>query len=177
MRHYVPLSVLKMVYFAIIHPHLNYCITTWGGASNSNLLPLFRLQKKIIRIITFSPYTSHSAPIFHDLKVLPLDLIYKYNLGLTFYKINNNLTTTGSHHLTPLNNIHNHQTRLSTNQNFFQTFNKIKIGQSTYSSQGLQFWRKIPPNIKTLSFLSFKYKLKKHLFKILEHIMMDNWFK
>ena len=45
LRYYVPISVLKMVYYAIIHPHLTYCITTWGGACSSTLLSLISLQK------------------------------------------------------------------------------------------------------------------------------------
>ena len=48
LRHYVPISVLKMVYYAIIHPHLTYCITTWGGACSSTLLSLISLQKKLL---------------------------------------------------------------------------------------------------------------------------------
>ena len=75
-----------MVYYAIIYPHLTYCIITWGGACSSTLLSLFSLQKKIVRIITYSDYTAHSAPIFHSLRILPLEFIYNYSLGLTFYK-------------------------------------------------------------------------------------------
>ena len=174
LRHYVPLYILKMVYYAIIHPHLNYCLTTWGGASKSNLLPLCRLQKKIIRIMTFSSYTAHASPIFHKLKILPLDYIYKFNLGLTFYKISNNIITTGTHHLTSLNKIHSHNTRLSQNNNFFQTFNRVGTGQATYSSKGLKFWRELPPELKILSLQPFKYKLKKYLFKLLENSFNNN---
>lgn len=173
LRHYVNLHTLKMVYFSLIHPYLSYCISAWGGATKSTLLPLFRLQKKIVRIITFSPFDSHSSPIFHKLKILPLDYLYKYNLGIMFHKIQNNKISIGSHNLIPIKNIHQHNTRLSNNNNFFQTYNRIGIGQSTYSAQGLRFWRELPGELKDLPINSFKFNLKQHLFNLL-HCTINN---
>ena len=162
-----------MVYHAIIHPHLTYCITIWGGACSSTLLPLFRLQKKVVRIMTFSPFISHSTPIFCNLKILPLEYIYKYNLGLTFYKINNSMVKVGTHNLISICSIHKHETRLSTSNNFFQKFNRTQIGQSTYTAKGLQFWRELPPEFKTLPLSSFKYQVKQHLFNLLENTLLN----
>ena len=113
LRHYVCFSTLKMVYFSLIHPYLSYCIAAWGGAAPSNLLPLVRLQKKIMRIITFSPYDSHSSPLFLSSHILPLQYIHKYNLALTFHKILNNDIMVGSHNLVQINKLHHHNTRLS----------------------------------------------------------------
>ena len=156
-----------MVYFALVHPHLNYCITTWGGTSQSTLLPLFRLQKKIIRIITHSPYNFHTPPLFNDLKILPLEYLYKYNLAITFYKIQNHMFSSGTHNLIPINSIHTHQTRLSSNNNYYQPHNRTRIGQSTYSSQGISFWRKLPNHIKHSPLNSFKRQIKEYLFEVL----------
>ena len=30
-RYYVDLPILKMIYFSLVHPHLSYCVTAWGG--------------------------------------------------------------------------------------------------------------------------------------------------
>ena len=168
LRHYVGLPTLKMVYFSLVHPYLSYCCTTWGGAAASTLLPLFRLQKKIVRIITFSSYDAHSSPLFHKLKILPLDYLYKYKLALTFHKINNNAISVGNHNLIPISNFHHHNTRLSANVNFFQPFNRTNIGQSTYSSQGTKFWKLLLVELKSLPFNSFKIKLKQFLFDMLD---------
>ena len=81
----------------------------------------------------------------------------------------------GTHNLTPISIIHNHETRLSTSNNFFQKFNKIRVGQSTYSFRGLKFWKELPVNLKTLGFSAFKYKLKQYLLKLLESTILDNW--
>ena len=167
LRHYVCFSTLKMVYFSLVHPYLSYCISSWGGISKTTLLPLFRLQKKIVRIITFSPYDCHSSPLFYQLKILPLEYIYKYNLALTFHKINNNQISTGSHNLVPINQIHKHNTRLSKNNNFFQPFNRIRLGQTTYSTQGIKFWRELPIELKNLPFKRFKFNVKQFLLNLL----------
>ena len=45
LRHYVNIKTSITIYFSLIYPYLNYCITTWGATSNSNLLPIVRLQK------------------------------------------------------------------------------------------------------------------------------------
>ena len=173
LRHYTCLSTLKMVYFSLIHPHLSYCATAWGGAAPSTILPLFRLQKKIVRIITFNPYDSHSSPIFHSLHILPLDYLYKFNLALILHKINNNTITVGSHNLIPISSIHHHNTRLSANNNFYQTFNRTKIGQSTYSSQGIKFWKHLPFDLKHLPFNIFKIRLKQFLFTMLNDTFIN----
>ena len=54
LRHYVNLDTLKMVYYSLVYSHLIYCITSWGGAPTTVLQPILVLQRKIIRMMTFS---------------------------------------------------------------------------------------------------------------------------
>ena len=42
-RHYVDLPLLNMLYYSMVHPHLIYCVTVWGGAPLSILKPLTTL--------------------------------------------------------------------------------------------------------------------------------------
>ena len=165
-RHYVDFNTLKMLYFSLIYPHLNYCITSWGGISQSVLLPLFKLQKKIIRIITFSAYDSASAPLFNKLKFLPLNHIYQRNILILIHKIHKKLIPVPPQ-LIFIQDIHNHNTRLSSKQNYFQHFNKLKIGQYSYLTQGLKLWRNIPNDFKNIPVLPFKNKIKNYLLGLL----------
>ena len=41
-----------------------YCVELWGHAGDRLLHPLFLVQKKIARIITFSAFLADTAPIF-----------------------------------------------------------------------------------------------------------------
>ena len=45
-RHYIDLNSLKLLYYSLVHSHLIYCLTTWGGAPNTTLQPLINIQKK-----------------------------------------------------------------------------------------------------------------------------------
>jgi hypothetical protein len=52
LKHIVPPSALRTLYYAYIHSILSYGIILWGRSSNAN--ELFILQKKVVRIITNS---------------------------------------------------------------------------------------------------------------------------
>ena len=78
---------LVSLYYFYVYPYLTYCIEAWGCAMQSNLHPLFLLQKKIIRLITFSPYLTHlTGPIFLNLQLLPLEKIFFSRVGLVMFK-------------------------------------------------------------------------------------------
>ena len=53
--------------------------------------PLYLTQKKIIWIITFSHYISHTQPLFQDLSILPLEKLVLYRIALIMYKMSNSL--------------------------------------------------------------------------------------
>ena len=155
-----------MLYYSLIHPHLIYCLTTWGGAPKTSLKPLVNLQKKIVRIITKSPFDHPSEVLFNKLDILPFNKLYKYHLSLLMHKVHNNKIT-GKFNITALNQTHSYRTRSSVNQNYHVTFNKLNIGLGTFTIQGPKFWQKIPTKIKILPFYSFKRALKQYLSIIL----------
>ena len=68
---------------------MTYCIEVCGCASQLNCLLL--LQKKIIRILSFSHYLAHTNPLFLSMEVLPLRKIFLYKVGLIMYKYSNNI--------------------------------------------------------------------------------------
>ena len=47
----VPEELHKDLYHTLFESHLVYGITVWGGISENKLLPIFRAQKKCIRIL------------------------------------------------------------------------------------------------------------------------------
>ena len=49
--------------------------------------PLLTLQKKAIRLITFSSFTEHSRPLFEDLKIMKLSDIITLQLAVFIYKL------------------------------------------------------------------------------------------
>ena len=60
MRYLVTLDVLINLYYTLIYPFLFYGLVVWGNTYPTNIKTLFILQKRTIRIITFSKFDEHS---------------------------------------------------------------------------------------------------------------------
>ena len=52
-RRYLNRETLLKLYNAFVFPYLTYCVEVWGTAPKKYLDPLIKIQKKIVRIITF----------------------------------------------------------------------------------------------------------------------------
>jgi hypothetical protein len=70
---------LRKLYFSMVHSHLAYGINVYGCASATNLDKLKKMQKKAIRSICNANYRAHTAPLFKELKILPLDELIVYS--------------------------------------------------------------------------------------------------
>ena len=76
-RFYVSQKILIQLYYAIIYSHLSYGLIASGSASQTSLKPLVTLQKKAIRIMTFSKFDAHSSPLFKATNIVKfIDLIH-----------------------------------------------------------------------------------------------------
>ena len=59
--------------------------------TDENIEKIEILQKKCIRILTFSPFNSHTSDLFKNLKILKVrDIIKMHQLKLAFDIFNNN---------------------------------------------------------------------------------------
>lgn len=68
-------KALKSLYTSFFHSHLLYCANIYSCTSQSNLNKIFLQQKKAIRIITKSGYNDHTAQLFEQFNILPLEKI------------------------------------------------------------------------------------------------------
>ena len=84
-RYILPQRTLLTLYYSLLHPHLLYCILVWGNTSNVNINKLFRLQKKALRIVSNSTYTS-STPIFKKLGILKIMDIYNLHIMMFMFR-------------------------------------------------------------------------------------------
>ena len=75
--------------YAFIYPHLTYCIEVWGSACKFLMEPLFKVQKRIVRIIAGVSYKAHTDPIFTSLMILDLAKIYRYCVTVFMFKVEN----------------------------------------------------------------------------------------
>jgi len=76
---FIDVVSLKKLYFSMIHSHISYCINVYGCANQTNLAKLEVKQKQSIRAISHSGYRDHTAPLFKELKILPMEKLITYN--------------------------------------------------------------------------------------------------
>jgi len=60
--HIFSTSILKLIYHANFHSHLNYCSNILSICNKTTLDPLIKIQKKAIRIVCKAPYNAHANP-------------------------------------------------------------------------------------------------------------------
>ena len=111
---------------------------------------LVTVQKRVIRTIADASFIAHSTPIFHQLKLLKLHDIYKFNAVVdTHLKIMN-----GNYHV-----LHNVNTR---NRNLaLPKFHRLARTQQSVSFNGPSYWNDLPLSIREKTNIAhFKRDLK-----------------
>ena len=56
LRHYISVTVLRNVYFGILHSYLQYGLTSWGNAASKHTQKIQVHENYLIKIITKSPF-------------------------------------------------------------------------------------------------------------------------
>ena len=82
---YVPINTLKMIYYSYFHYVMTYGLLFWGNSPKS--IQIFRLQKKVIRIMIGCRSRDSSRKLFLNLEILPLPS--QYILSLLLFVIRN----------------------------------------------------------------------------------------
>ena len=115
-RHYWPRVLMRGLYHALIYPYLMVTLYGKNDMYTTRLEPIRRLQKKIIRIITFWNFKEHSGPLFKELLISPLDDINNEAIALFMFRyFNNNLPSSFNDFFCLNKDVHQFNTRLSSN--------------------------------------------------------------
>ena len=92
----------------------------WGLTYPTILDCLLRLQKRIVRAISFKDKYAHSTPLFYKLKLLELFDIHTLNLLSLVYECQNNQSIQPfDDFFTPLYSVHNYNTRQAFKGNIY----------------------------------------------------------
>ena len=113
-KKFIPASEHVNLYNALFKSHISYCISSWGGISQSKQASLFAVQKRCIRLLfgktvnfdhneyyescararTYEQHISkkdfsleHTKPIFNELNLLNLYHLHVYHTFLDLFKI------------------------------------------------------------------------------------------
>ena len=77
---FMQLDSLKLIHYSYFHSILTYGIIFWGNIPHSNVI--FRMQKRIVRILVKIRNRDSSREYFKRLKILPLQSQYFLSLLL-----------------------------------------------------------------------------------------------
>ena len=145
---------------------LQYGLIVWGQTYESYIDPIFKLQKKAVRAISFQPRLSHTLPIFKDLKLLTLSEIFELRL-LTFVYDSVNKTSPSCFHNFFLlsSSVHQYSTRQASQGDLFLfRKNSLRYGLRSIQYLGTKLWNSLPMELRNApSKISFKKQLKIYL--------------
>ena len=147
LRHFVPFSILVMLYQSLISPYLMYGISSWGQASQSNLEKLLLLQKRALRLMNFSTKTEHAISYFVNLNILPVHFLYIESVSCLMYDIQNKPA-----HIQDLfkhvSDTHSYNTRSATAEKFYIMSSRLDQLKNSFSRFGARLWNSLPDNIR-----------------------------
>jgi len=78
-------EVLRMIYFSYVHTIISHGII-WGGGDFSHSKIIFKIQKRIIRVIMNSSGRNYCRDLFKKLNILPPHSQYLFSLVLFVIK-------------------------------------------------------------------------------------------
>jgi hypothetical protein len=167
LRYKLPNKCLKNLYFALVHSHLIYCLEMYGGASQTRLEPLCKVNNKILRILQNKPLMSNVQNLYSAYNTLPIFAIRKLKILCLVHKF--------IHHVRELpivyqnyfklnNEVHSHDTRLK--KGLHMDLANSSYGLKSIRIQGCQLWNDLPNSIRNIQSNSvFKKRIKLILFQ------------
>jgi len=174
------LDSLKVVYYFYFHSIMTYGLIFWGNSHHSNII--FRLLKRIIRIIVGIRGWDSCREYFKNLKILPLQS--QYILSLLLFVIDN------GDYFKVNSEIHNINTRNKSNLHL--PISNMSVYQKGTYYTGIRVFNSLPSQIKELCHnrnqfkRALKYFLYFHSFytlceyfscnKILKHLLLFSYF-
>ena len=161
--HYAPKDTLMLLYHGLFASFLAYGSSVWGSTFTTCNDPIFILQKKVLKIITFNKVIASSAPLFGALQILKLSDIFKFQVTSFVYECLNNLAPIYfSKYFVSIHSVHNIGTRQSKKGDLFALrCNTTQCGLRSIHYLGVRIWNSLPIEIReSLSLSIFKKKLK-----------------
>lgn len=164
LRHFVPSKILIQIYYSIIFPFLTYGVVIWGNTYQTNLYPLVTIQKRAVRILSFSHFQAHTSQLFKKfnlLKVMDIIKLYTATFMYQFYK--GFLPKSFNDFFTPVCNRHRYNTRLASKSSFCLPQARTNYGIFNIRFSGPKLWNSIEETLKSSSIFSFKMNYKQLL--------------
>ena len=148
-RNLLPLDVLICLYNALFPSFLQYGLIVWGQTYASYIEPVFRLQKKAVRAISFQPRFSPSLPVFKDLKLLKFSDIFELGLNFVFDSVNKTSHECFHNFFIFNSSVHQYCTRQASQGDLYLTQkNSLQYGLKSLRYLGAKLWNTLPTELR-----------------------------
>ena len=161
-KNFIPLKSRKLLYNALIQPHLSYGIELWGGSGKNILDVVQKLQNKAIRFVENTSYRAHTLPLFNKHKILKVNDLYTFQLQILMFK---------AFHQTLPSKILQKYSRIQTGRltrqvqwNLAVARKSSKLQNSRPSICGPHIWNGIPADLRKLNSLATLKKKLREIF-------------
>ena len=156
-------GILIMLYYSLIYPFLTYGIQVWGLTYPTYLKPVTTLQKRVVRLMTFSDPRSHSEPLLKSLRLLKFsDIIHLEILSFVYQWYHKLSPSCFVNYFSPVSSIHSYNTCQSQVDNLFvksvicmqqnhvqkSNLRAARNKEISFISQGFSNWKKALTRIK-----------------------------
>ena len=163
LRNLTNVNTLKIIYYSMVYTHIQYCIAVWGTAYKSSLLPLEKMQKKILKIMAKASFTAPSLPLFLKYNFLKVQDIFKLEIAKLMHGIYKNLNKPQFSRFKSISTRHAYNTRHAAKKNYCLPTVKTNFGKSTLQFVGPKIWQDVPSALKSLPISLFKKRYKSYL--------------
>ena len=162
----LPISALKTLYYALVHPLLFYGIIIWGSTNNSYLTKLRSLQNKALKAIGHLGWRTSPKHLYRKFKILKLNDLYKIELSKFVYSYISKYTPQYfNDYFIEFKNANVHNTRSSSRQNLILPLYATNRVQKSIKFQGAKLWNSLPFSLKQSSRRKFLKTHKELIFQ------------
>ena len=161
---YLPTKTLLTSYYSLVHTHLLYALPIWASTYDTYLIKIQRLQNKAIRILTKCRVSDRITPRFHDLQILQVNDMFKYEIGKLMHQYTHKkLPEHFNNYFTYMSKVHSYSTRNNVTNQIAQPRFSTSRSQKSFKFIGAKLWNEISYSIKQLSYPKFKSEYKNFL--------------
>ena len=140
-------SSLINLYYSFAYPYLIYCNHVWGNNYTTSLEKLLLVQKKIIRIITCSPFRAHTEPLIVANRILNVYDISSYISGILMYECMCDNVPSSLHDFFQTNSdVHSHATRYASD--IHVPYGRLDVRRFSFKISGANLWNSLPEFLK-----------------------------
>ena len=98
LKQFIPQDLLLNLYYSLVYPYFIYCNIVWGNTFSCHKRNLVTLQKRAVRLINSVPLDSHTNDLFYRSKLLKLEDVNRFFLGVYMFNNTNKYSQISSLH-------------------------------------------------------------------------------